>query len=98
MPKKIYIAGKVSGLPYHKVSMKFGAHEVELKRQGHEPIVPLNLVDRHADNWETCMRKCIAALVTCDEIHMLPDWNQSPGARIEWRLANDLGMPIIYIT
>jgi hypothetical protein len=93
---KIYIAGKVSGLPYHLVSQKFGKHEVELRRQGHEPIVPLNLVNR-TDNWSSAMRKCISAMMTCDAIHLLPDWKDSPGAVIEHGLAHKLNIPIVYI-
>lgn len=96
MPKKIYIAGKVTGLDYAETSMKFGKHEVELRRQGHEPVVPLNLVNR-SDDWNTAMRKCIAALITCDEIHLLHDWKESRGARMEHSIASDLGMGIIYV-
>ena len=93
---KIYIAGKISGLPYHLVSQKFGKHEVELRRQGHEPIVPLNIVDR-TDTWDVAMRKCIAAMMTCDAIHLLPDWKDSPGAVIEHDLAEKLNMRIVHI-
>jgi hypothetical protein len=96
MPKKIYIAGKVTGLDYAETSMKFGQHEAELKRQGHDPIVPLNLVDRN-DTWNTAMRKCIAALLTCDQIHMLHDWKESRGAKMEHDIAAELEMPIIYV-
>lgn len=94
--KKIYIAGKVSGLPYAQCSMKFGKHEQILRTQGHEPIVPLNLVNR-TDSWETAMKKCIAALVTCDEIHLLPDWMDSNGAIMEHDLAKRLLIPIVFI-
>lgn len=93
---KIYIAGKVSGLPYHKVSMKFGKHEKKLLEDGHEPVVPLNIVDRN-DTWETAMRKCIAALCGCDAIHMLADWEQSRGAKLEHELALDLNIPVTYL-
>ncbi|MGN6604542.1 MAG: DUF4406 domain-containing protein [Ginsengibacter sp.] len=95
MPKKIYIAGKVSGLPVAETSMKFGKYQKELMRVGHTPVVPLDLVDRD-DNWETCMRKCISAMLTCDEVHFLNDWLYSPGARFEHDVAHRLGMTIVY--
>ncbi len=97
MKKRIYIAGKVSGLPYAETSMKFGKYQKELMNQGHEPIVPLNIVDRD-DDWNTAMKKCIAALCTCDEIHMLHDWQDSPGARLEHETASALGFTIVYLT
>lgn len=42
--------------------------------------------------WEAYMRMAIAQLVRCDEIHMLRGWSQSRGAKIERRLAEDLGL------
>ena len=94
--KRIYIAGKVSGLPWIECSFKFGKHQQKLLTQGHEPVVPLDLCDKD-DEWPIAMRKCIAALVTCEEIHCLHDWRDSPGAIIEHQLAKDLKMPIFYI-
>ncbi len=43
--------------------------------------------------WNACMRRCIAAVTTCDEMIYLPGFEMSRGARIENRLACDLGMP-----
>lgn len=94
--KKIYIAGKVSGLPWKETSMKFGAHQKKLMNEGHAPIVPLDLCDKN-DDWNTAMRKCIAALCTCEEIHMLPDWVDSPGATLENAIAAKLGIKIMYV-
>lgn len=94
--KKIYIAGKVSGLPYAECSQKFGAYEVKLLRQGHKPVVPLNLVNR-TDTWEVAMRKCIAELVTCDEAHFLPCWVDSPGAKLEHMIAERLKIPVVFV-
>lgn len=46
--------------------------------------------------WEQCIKNCIKVLISCDEIHMLPDWKESKGATIEHRLALDLGIKIVY--
>ncbi|HRO17942.1 MAG TPA: DUF4406 domain-containing protein [Ferruginibacter sp.] len=94
--KKIYIAGKVTGLPLHKVSMKFGAHEKKLLTDGHTPIVPLNIVNKE-DDWTTAMGKCIPALIQCDEVHMLPCWVDSEGAKLEHAIAKNMGIKIIYV-
>jgi hypothetical protein len=42
------------------------------------------------------MRECIAALVTCDEIFMLKNWETSKGAKIEFYIADEMGMKIIF--
>ena len=96
MKKRIYIAGKVSGLPRKETSMKFGAHQKKLMNEGHAPIVPLDLCNKN-DDWSTAMRKCIAALCTCEEIHMLPDYVDSKGAWFEREVASRLGIKIIYV-
>lgn len=94
--KRIYISGKVYGLSVAEVSMKFGLHEKNLLLQGHEPIVPLNFRESN-DSWQSVMKKCIAALCTCDEIHMLPDWGNSPEAYWEHEIAMRLKLPILYL-
>lgn len=43
--------------------------------------------------WNACMRRCIAAVTTCDEMIRLPGHQHSRGARIECRIADDLQMP-----
>lgn len=92
---KIYIAGKVSGLPFIDLTRKFGSVEKTLREQGYNPINPLNIVLGGQD-WEPAMRRCIAALVECDEIFMLHDWKQSPGARLEHEIASKLKLRIHY--
>ena len=44
--------------------------------------------------WKEAMRLSIAAMMGCDGVARLTDWRESPGARIEVRLALDLGMPV----
>lgn len=45
-----------------------------------------------AELWNACMRRCIAAMMACDEIIYLPGFENSRGARIEHRIASDVGM------
>jgi len=93
MTKKIYIAGKVSGLPRAETTMKFGSYEKKLMEQGHTPVVPLNFC-LHKEAWHTAMRKCLKAMLECDEVHLLHDWNDSPGAQMEREIALKLKIPV----
>lgn len=94
-PKTIYIGGKVTGLSRIEASHKFGAVQRPLIQEGHRTIVPLDIVPKDA-SWEVAMRICIAALMTADELHLLPNWNESRGAMIERDIAMKLNIPIVY--
>lgn len=92
--KKIYIAGKITGLPIHEVTMKFGAAQKKLENKGYEVVNPIAVVNDWDTTWDNAMRKCIAALVECDSIALLPDWKSSPGARLE----NDIAQKLEFVT
>lgn len=93
MKKKIYIAGKVTGLSRIEASQKFGKIEKQLTEEGYEVVNPLSLVDFH-DTWENAMRICIKALMDCDEAYFMPCYQESRGARIECNLVMSLNIPL----
>lgn len=91
---KVYIAGKVSGLPIGEVFTKFGQAEYWLKGQGYEVVNPLRLCS--ADwPWERCMRVCLTEMMKCDVVCLLKDWGDSAGARAEYFLATLLKMRVM---
>ena len=92
--KKIYIAGKVTGEPISECIIKFGQAQKELEALGFEVVNPLAVVGNFQSSWESAMKKCIKALVDCDGMVILPDWEDSPGAKIERQLAWDLNITI----
>lgn len=94
---KVYISGKISGLPLKNVIEKFKFHAVFLELKGHEPINPIDInpFDETKD-WYDYMCNDIAALLKCDAIYMLKDWGQSRGARIEYQIAKELGLHILF--
>lgn len=94
MKKKIYIAGKVTGEPKHTTALKFATAKKEIEALGFEAINPIEVVGDWNAPWELAMRKCIAALMECDGVVVLPDFGNSKGAMIEHDLANSLGMPV----
>jgi len=94
--KKIYIAGKVTGLTKIECTINFGAAQMAIEKLGHEAVNPLLVVNDWKATWEFAMKKCIIALMDCDMILMLDNYNDSPGAKIELDLAKTLKIPIVY--
>lgn len=94
MKPKIYIAGKVSGEKIHEVTMKFGKAQKELEALGYEAINPLAVVNDWHTTWRNAMTKCIKALVECNRMYVLPDYQKSKGAMIERMIAELLEMKV----
>lgn len=90
---KVYISGKVSGLPPADTFVKFGKAEFWLREQGHEPVNPLDFCSPDWD-WPRCMRECIAEMLKCDAICLLNDWHHSKGAQLEYHVAQMLGLRV----
>ena len=94
---RVYISGKITGLPIDQVAEKFNSHAVLLKLKGYEPVNPVDVSPYHiSKQWHDYMVDDIAALFQCDAIYMLADWGQSRGARIEYQIAKELGLKIIF--
>ncbi len=96
MKKKIYISGKITGLTPDQAFSFFNNAELYLTEKGYEVINPITIPHEHDKTWESYMRNDLKALLDCDEIYMLNNWNESRGAIIEHDLANKLGLKIIY--
>lgn len=84
--KRIYIAGRISGLSYHAVVKQFNEAEYFLRSLGFEVVNPVKIVPP-GTGWTEAMRTCIAYLMACNYIAMLPGWKQSAGATIEYNIA-----------
>ena len=93
---KIYISGKITGLPFPEVKAKFQRMEELLEELGIMPVSPLRngLTDKHT--WNEHMIKDVEILLGCDGILMLDDWESSDGAMIERYIAEKKGMDIWY--
>ena len=89
--KRIYICGKVSGDPdYDK---KFLKEENRLFSLGYEPVNPAAFISRK-EEWVKAMRMAIRTMLLCDGVSLLPDWKKSKGAKIEAKLARELGLDV----
>lgn len=86
--KKVYIAGKITGLDRTDVLRKFGAAEMLLREMGAIPFNPLCLPEGFS--WSDYMSICLPAVRVCDAVYALDNWADSRGARTEVSWAQQL--------
>lgn len=95
MTRRVYVAGKVTGLPKEQVTSKFNQIATKLNGLGYHVVKPIAITDE-ARTWDDAMRSDIKKMLECDELHMLPDWQESRGAQLERDIAIRLGMNVVY--
>ena len=93
---KIYIAGKITGLPRAAIELKFEAAASALTAEGHDVFIPTVLPAYESVPHEDYMHICYAMIDICDAIFLLDDWQKSKGARMECQYAADWRKKIIY--
>jgi len=95
---KIYIAGKITGMKRLDVNIVFTRAHDYIEELGNEVINPLEITKHLPDGteWVEYMAVCIPALLECDAIYMLNNWEDSEGAKLEHALAKSTGMKIFY--
>lgn len=97
--KQIYISGMITGLPYDEAYKSFEDAETEIRtgtKKIFDIVNPMKLPHLHDKTWESYMKEDLKELLSCDAIYMLKDWYKSKGATIEWEIAKQLGMEVIY--
>lgn len=92
--KKIYLSGPMTGLPDLNFPA-FNAAASALRAKGLHVINPAEINPEGEKTWHACMRADIKALCDCDEIALLPGWENSAGAHVELNLAHRLGMRVV---
>ncbi len=95
MSKTVYIAGKMNGLPEAQVREKFERFSSNLQRQGYSVVSPAEN-RQSSDTWEHSAKHSIKSMLDCDEVHLLPCWQESPEAQLERDIAIRLGMQVVY--
>lgn len=93
---KVYISGRITGLPIDVVREKFGDAEELLQDIGFIPVNPLENGLDHTHTWSQHMVRDIEMLMSCDIILMLDNWRDSKGARIEYNIAQEMGKKILF--
>lgn len=87
----------MSGIPdYNRPA--FASAAIVLRRAGLTVFNPGELDEKVVNpfTWERCMKECIGELVRQDAIILLPHWESSKGARLEFNIAYELGIPIFH--
>lgn len=85
---KIYIAGRVSGVKPEVYEKQFATVKAELEKAGHEVINPLTDIEHEdTNNWGLTIMECLPYVADCDCIALLPGWEKSNGAQIEYHFA-----------
>ena len=90
-PKRVYIAGKVTGLDINEYRNNFAkAVEFAAEYFGVETVNPI-LLGGEEYTWQENMKFCIAELMKCDTVIFIPGWETSNGAKLEYTIAKSLG-------
>lgn len=87
--KRIYISGKINGLPTHYYTQKFAQAEVQVQRfYSDNTISPLRIRPLFGiRRWFFHMVSDIYALLKCNAVAFMDNWKDSRGARIEMIVA-----------
>jgi hypothetical protein len=92
---KTYLSGKYTGLSHEDAIKKFEVYEAQLV--GRKVVNPLKLGIPPRASWIDAMEECLIAMEDCTAIALMPDWEESRGARIERQVAKMLKFEIIYL-
>lgn len=91
---RLYIAGPMTGLPEFNYPAFFDAAKA-LAERGIDSINPAREEGREGcSDWVSFMRASLRDLADCDGIALLPGWQNSRGAAMEYRIGHDLGLPV----
>lgn len=87
--EKVYLSGKISGLPREEYMTRFANAEQELIKQGYKVLNPTKLLpSRHLwvyrlVGYKLTLLYDLWHLMKCDGIYMLDGWEHSNGAMLE---------------
>jgi len=98
---RIYIAGPIANTD--DFVARFTTARREVNALGYTPVCPIELngVDKDsrkedAANRRTYLINDIRALLECDGIYLLRNWEHSRGARLEKLIADGLDLTVLY--
>lgn len=93
LPQPIYISGPMTGYPDFNRDL-FNRVALELRSQGCTVLNPAEIQGHDDWDWSDWMREAIKMLLFARSVVLLPDWNSSRGASLEYEIAFNLGLEI----
>ena len=94
-PHRVYIAGPMTGHADHNYPAFHAAGE-RFQAAGWEVVNPAENFEGRTDlPRQMYLRADVAMLLDCDAIALLPGWEESPGAKMEYLLAREFGMAVL---
>jgi hypothetical protein len=88
---RVYIGGKITGDAGYRE--KFGKAETVLSKIGHCVMNPAKLPSGMEQG--DYMRICFSMIDCADVVVLLPDWQESAGARLERAYAEKIGKEVV---
>lgn len=76
----------------------FNHAAAQLRAAGYEVVNPAESGDDTSLPWEYHLKRDLKALLDCDGVACLLGWGKSKGARLEYHVAEQLGMPCHYVS
>ena len=92
---KIFISGKITGLPREEVVEKFAKAQAELEALGYTVLNPTILPPEGFEHSDY-MHICKAMIDCCEAVFLLQNWQNSRGARQEKIYAENAGKKILF--
>lgn len=91
----IYLSGPMTGLPEWNYPA-FNEAAAYLRAKGYEVFNPAEIFggETHLPR-EVYMKEDIRALLNCDTVMMLQGWQDSEGAKLEFQIAKQIGLPVL---
>lgn len=94
----IYLSGPMSGHPDYNRPAFDRAAKI-LRQKGYKVWSPAEAFDRSTFMPRShYMRADIKALMKCSTVMMLPNWESSKGARLEYEIAKELELPVLFLS
>lgn len=89
---KLYVSGPMTGYPDLNYPL-FELAAGELRKAGFEVFNPAE--NEEQDSWEAYLRIDLAMVLAADGVAVLPNWQESRGARLEVDVAHALHIPVL---
>src|ERR1019366_749867 len=97
MSKRVYVSGPMSIIPGGNLEAFHEASD-RLREAGYFVVSPAEMNSVKEQTWEEYLEKDLILLLNCDGIALLPQWEDSRGAKLELAVALKMGKFVLDAT